>query len=259
MTETALTVGQVAERFAVTVRTLHHYDEVGLLRPTRRSAAGYRVYTDADITRLQHIVVYRRLGFALEDIAVLLDDPAADLGAHLRRQRDTVMTRLDEMRDLVTAIDRALEAEVDGIQLTREERRELFGDDFKDEYQQEAQERWGDTAAWRQSQERTTRYTKDDWIAIKAEADEVNAEFVAAKRAGEPATSERAVAAAAAHGRHIDERFYDLSPEMHRNLAELYVTDERFAKTYDDLEPGLAQYVHDAIAAYRGERSDGDG
>lgn len=257
MTESALTVGQVAERFAVTVRTLHHYDEVGLLRPARRSGAGYRVYTDADITRLQHIVVYRRLGFALEDIAALLDDPGADVGEHLRRQRDAVVTRLDEMRDLVTAIDRALEADVDGIALTREERRELFGEDFSDEYQQEARERWGDTEQWRQSRERTSRYTKDDWVAIKAEADEVNAAFVAAKRAG-AASSERAIAAAAAHGRHIGERFYDLSPEMHRNLAELYVADERFAKTYDDLEPGLAQYVHDAIRAYRGERCDGE-
>ena len=252
MTETTgLTVGQVAERFAVTVRTLHHYDEIGLLRPSRRSAAGYRLYTDADITRLQHVVVYRRLGLALEDIAAVLDDPAADVAAHLRRQRDAVMSRLDELSDLVVAIDRALEADMSGIRLTRDEQKELFGDGFSEDYQTEARERWGDTEEWRQSQARTAQYTKADWEAIKAETDAVNEAFVAALRSGAAPDSAPARAAAAAHARHIDERFYALSPEMHRCLAQMYVTDERFTKHYDDLEPGLAQYVHDAIQALR--------
>jgi DNA-binding transcriptional MerR regulator len=251
MTETGMTVGQVAERFAVTVRTLHHYDEVGLLRPSRRSAAGYRLYTDADITRLQHVVVYRRLGFTLEDIATLLDDPDADVAAHLRRQRDAVSTRLDELTELVVAIDRALEAQMSGIRLTRDEQRELFGDGFREEYQAEARERWGDTDEWQQSRERTARYTKEDWVAIAAETDAVNAAFVAAKRSGAAPDSDAARAAAAAHGRHIHERFNDLSPEMHRCLAQTYLADERFTAYYDDLEPGLAQYVHDAITAYR--------
>jgi MerR family transcriptional regulator, thiopeptide resistance regulator len=251
VTETGLTVGRLADRFAVTVRTLHHYDEIGLLRPSRRTAAGYRVYTDSDVTRLQHVIVYRRLGFGLEDIARILDEPDADVVSHLRRQRDAVMTRLDELSGLVVAIDRALEAQMSGIQLTRAEQRELFGEGFSEEYQAEARERWGDTEEWRQSQERTARYTKADWEAITAEGDAVNAAFVAAKRSGAPADSEAALAAAAAHGRHVHERFYDLSPEMHRCLARMYVGDERFAAHYDDLEPGLAQYVHDAIMALR--------
>ncbi|HEY2224411.1 MerR family transcriptional regulator [Actinomycetospora sp.] len=251
VTETGMTVGQVAERFAVTVRTLHHYDEIGLLRPSRRSAAGYRLYTDADVTRLRHVVVYRRLGFALEEIAVVLDDPGADVSAHLRRQRDAVMSRLDELSGLVMAIDRALEAEMTGIHLTREEQKELFGDGFHEEYQAEAQERWGDTEQWKQSQARTSRYTKADWQAIKAEADAVEDAFVAAKRSGAAPDSDAALAAAEAHGRHIQERFYDLSPEMHLCLARMYVADDRFTQHYDDLEPGLAQYVHDAIEGLR--------
>jgi MerR family transcriptional regulator, thiopeptide resistance regulator len=254
MTETAgMTVGQVAERFAVTVRTLHHYDEIGLLRPSRRSAAGYRLYTDPDITRLQHVVVYRRLGLALEDIAAVLDDPGADVATHLRRQRDAVTCRLDELSDLVVAIDRALEAEMSGIQLTREEQQELFGDGFSEEYRTEARERWGDTEEWRQSRARTAAYTKADWETVKAEADAVNEAFVAAKRSGAAPDSAAALAAAEAHGRHIHDRFYSLSPEMHRCLAETYVADERFTAYYDDLEPGLAQYVHDAVTAYRGD------
>ncbi|WP_433784359.1 MerR family transcriptional regulator [Actinomycetospora sp. CA-101289] len=254
MTETAQgtttwTVGQVAERSGVTVRTLHHYDEIGLLRPSRRSASGYRLYTDEDLVRLQHVVVYRRLGFALEEVAVLLDDPGADVAAHLRRQRAAVMSRLDELGELVTAIDRALEAEVSGMQLTPEEQRELFGEDFKEEYQEEARERWGDTEAWRQSQERTSRYTKADWQAIKAEADGINARFVEALQAGEPADSPSAMDAAEDHRRHITRWFYDCPAEMHANISEMYVSDPRFTKTYEDMAPGLAQYVHDAVHA----------
>jgi hypothetical protein len=132
---------------------------------------------------------------------------------------------------------------------TPEELKELFGDGFKDEYQAEAQERWGETDAWKQSAARTKRYTKADWEAVKAEMEAVNAAFVAAKQRGEPATSEAAMDVAEQHRRHIAERFYDLDHEFHRGLADMYVADARFTKTYEDVEPGLAQYVRDAIHA----------
>ena len=260
----ALTVGQVAERFDVTVRTLHHYDEIGLLVPSERTSAGYRLYTGKDITRLQHLVVYRRLGFALEEIALLLDDPAADLAEHLRRQRETVLSRLDQMRDLVTAIDDALEKEMSGNKLTRQEQKELFGDGFSDDYAAEAEQRWGETEAWKQSQGRTSKYTKADWEQVKAEMDTNNAAFASAMSDGEPATSERAMDAAEEHRLHIHHRFYELTPELHRNLGDMYLADPRFTKNYEDIAPGLAQYVRDAIhanadrsarAAHEGEQS----
>src|SRR3954451_10114883 len=236
MTETApgtttWTVGQVAERSGVTVRTLHHYDEIGLLRPSRRSASGYRLYTDEDLVRLQHVVVYRRLGFSLEEVAGLLDDPEADVAGHLRRQRAAVMSRLDELGELVTAIDRALEAEVSGIQLTPAEQRELFGEGYKEEYQEEARERWGDTEAWRQSQQRTSQYTKADWQAMKAETDDIHGRFVAALQAGEPADGLVAVDAAEAHRQHITRWFYVCPAEMHACVSDMYVSDPRFTKT----------------------------
>lgn len=247
---TALTVGQVARRYGVTVRTLHHYDDVGLLRPSERSGAGYRLYTGADLTRLQHVVVYRRLGFTLEEIGALLDGgPGPGLVDHLRRQRAAVMSRLDELQELVTALDRALESEMTGTDLTPEEQRELFGETFSDEYAAEAQERWGDTDAWRQSRERTARYTRSDWEEVKAETDAVNAAYVAAMEAGLPATSAEAMDAAESARRQIHDRFYDLTPDFHRNLADMYVADPRFTATYEDLRPGLAQYVRDAIHA----------
>jgi MerR family transcriptional regulator, thiopeptide resistance regulator len=245
----ALTVGQVAEQLGVTVRTLHHYDEIGLLVPSERSPAGYRLYTVEDITRMQHVVVYRRLGFPLEEIALLLDEPSADVSEHLRRQREAVMSRLDEMQDLVTAIDRALEKEMAGNKLTKEEQRELFGDGFSDDYADEAEQRWGQTEAWKQSQGRTSEYTKADWVEVKAEMDSNNAAFVSAMTDGEPATSERAMDAAEQHRLHIHNRFYDLTTEFHRNLGDMYLADPRFTKNYEDIRPGLAQYVRDAIHA----------
>ena len=149
----ALTVGHVAERFGVTVRTLHHYDEMGLLRPSERTYAGYRLYTPADQERLATIVVYRRLGFALVEIADLLG--GGDLRAHLERQRAAVMSKLAELTQLAGAIENALEAEMGNRPATDAELKELFGDGFDESYAAEAEQRWGDTDAWAQSRART--------------------------------------------------------------------------------------------------------
>jgi len=251
-----LTVGQVAETFGVTVRTLHHYDAIGLVVPGGRTPAGYRLYTDADLTRLATVVTYRRLGLPLDEVRALLDgDGSAE--EHLRRQRAVVVSRLGELEDLVTAIDRALEREMNEQPATREDLEELFGDGFSEEHDAEAQQRWGETDAWRQSRARTRRYTKADWAEVKSEAEAVNAAFVAAMEAGEPASSEAAMDAAEAHRRHIEQRFYDLDHAFHRGLADMYLADPRFTRTYEDLAPGLAQYVHDTIHANadRHERS----
>jgi MerR family transcriptional regulator, thiopeptide resistance regulator len=250
---TALTVGQVAEQFDVTVRTLHHYDEIGLLVPSERTSAGYRLYDGKDITRLQQVVVYRRLGFALEEIAVLLEEQGVADGdaviGHLRRQRDAVMSRLDEMQALVTAIDRALEKEVPGIKLTKQEQKELFGDGFFEEYADEAEQQWGETETWKQSKRRTSKYPKQDWVQIKAETEAAGAAFAAAMDAGLPATSEEATDAAEQSRLHIEKWFYDTTPEFHRNLGDMYIADPRFTKTYEDIRPGMAQYIRDAIHA----------
>lgn len=243
-----LTVGQVAQTFGVTVRTLHHYDEVGLLSPSERSHAGYRLYTEADLERLATIVTYRRLDLPLDEVAALLRGDGSTL-QHLRRQRDAVMDKVEELHGLVDAIDRALEREMNDKPATREDLKEIFGDGFKDEYQDEAQERWGETDAWKQSAKRTENYTVADWEKIKAEAAATNDAFVAALKAGLPATSVEAMDAAESGRVHIETWFYALDHDFHRNLGDMYVADPRFTKTFEDIEPGLAAYVRDAIHA----------
>ncbi|MFB9731539.1 MerR family transcriptional regulator [Ornithinimicrobium kibberense] len=248
MTDDVLTVGQVAESLGVTVRTLHHYDEIGLVVPSGRSAAGYRLYTEEDLRRLQHVVVYRRLGFPLEEIGELLAD-GADVAAHLRRQRAAVTDRLDELAGLVSAIDKALEAEMSEYKITREEQRELFGDNFDESYAREAEQRWGDTEAWAQSQQRARSYTKEQWEQIKDEGDEINARYVRLMRDGVPAASAEAMDTAEAARQQICTWFYDCPRQMHAGIAEMYVADPRFTKSYEDIAPGLAQYVRDAVVA----------
>jgi DNA-binding transcriptional MerR regulator len=247
--DAAYSVGQVSDLLGVSVRTLHHYDEIGLLTPSGRSPSGYRLYDVADLIRLQNIVVYRRLEFGLDEIRTLLDAAPADQEAHLRRQRETLSRRLDDLHALVGALDTVLEAVMSDRPISTAEMKELFGDAFDENHEAEAEQRWGDTDAWEQSRRRTNAYTKRDWEVIKAEQDSVTAELAAALADGDPATGERAMDAAEQHRLLIHHRFYDLGHDMHRNLADMYLADPRFTATYETVQEGLAQYVHDAIHA----------
>ena len=173
-------VGQVADLASVTVRTLHHYGQIGLLEPGSRSASGYRLYSDNDLQRLQHILFYRELGFSLDDIATILNDPGANAGAHLRRQRQLLIERINRLTAMVAAVDKEMEAYTMGIQLTPEEKFEIFGPNYSEDYEVEAQQRWGDTDAWRQSQQRTSKLTKQQWIEIREAGDDLNRRLAAA-------------------------------------------------------------------------------
>ncbi|WP_119727467.1 MerR family transcriptional regulator [Thermomonospora amylolytica] len=242
-------IGQVADAAGVTVRTLRHYDDIGLLTPSARTATGYRRYDDADLDRLQQILFYRELGFPLEDIAKILDDPDADALTHLRRQRELLRGRIDRLRAMVDAIELAMEARRVGVNLTPEERFEVFGDFDPDRYEAEAEERWGGTDAYRESQRRVASYTKEDWKRIKAEQEAIIRGFVEAMAAGVPAADARAMDLAERHRQSITDGFYECTVEIHRGLADLYVSDPRFTAAYDRAAEGLAQYVHDAILA----------
>jgi DNA-binding transcriptional MerR regulator len=247
---TSYPVGQVAHLSGVTVRTLHHYDEIGLLSPTERTAAGYRVYTDADLQRLRQILFYRELGFALDEIATILADPASDAAAHLRRQHRLLRERIGRLQSMVAALEKEMEAYQMGMQLTPEEQFDVFGTDkVGGEWAEEAEQRWGDTDEFRESQRRAATYSKDDWVRIKQESDAGLRAYAEVMQSGQPADGERAMDVAEENRQFLRRWFYDCSPEMHRRLAEMYIADERFAKTYNDVAPGLAGYVHDAIVA----------
>ncbi|MER5911666.1 MerR family transcriptional regulator [Streptomyces sp. NPDC001982] len=242
-------VGQVAAFAGVTVRTLHHYDEIGLLVPGGRSHAGHRRYDDADLDRLQQILFYRELGFPLDEVAALLDDPEADPRAHLRRQHELLTARIEKLQKMAAAVEHAMEARKMGINLTPEERFEVFGDKDPEQYAEEAEQRWGGTDAYAESQRRAARYTKDDWKRLQAEVDAWSERYAALVSAGEPPTGEAAMDLAEEHRRHISKWFYDCPYDMHRCLGEMYVSDERFKAFYDSMGPGVAEHLKEAITA----------
>ena len=136
-----------------------------------------------------------------------------------------------------------------GISLNPEEMFEVFGEDDPSQYADEAEQRWGETDAYKESQRRVSSYTKDDWLRIKAEGADIERRFAEALRDGASADSERAMDVAEEHRQQITRNFYDCPPEMHAGLGRMYVEDERFTATYERIAPGLAQYVSAAVQA----------
>ncbi|MFD4528843.1 MerR family transcriptional regulator [Streptomyces sp. NPDC058470] len=250
-------VGQVAGFAGITVRTLHHYDEIGLLAPSERSHAGHRRYSDADLDRLQQILFYRELGFPLDEVAALLDDPAADPRAHLRRQHELLTARIEKLQKMAAAVEHAMEARTMGINLTPEEKFEVFGDKDPEKHAEEAERRWGGTEAYAESQRRAARYTKDDWQRMQAEVASWGERYDALMAAGEPPAGERAMDMAEEHRQHITTWFYACSYETHQGLAGMYVADVRFKEFYDSMRPGLAEHLRDAIGANAARHSQG--
>ena len=230
------------------MRTLHHYDAIGLVSPSARTPGGYRLYDERDLDRLHAVLAYRALGFGLDDVAALLDGTAEPLD-HLRRQHALVRERIDQLTRLLGSLEKTMEAHMTGSRLTPQERFEVFGEHDPDQYADEARDRWGDTDSYRTSQQRAAGYGKDDWLRIKAEGDEIAQRFAAALAAGLPADGPEARQVARDHRAHISRWFYECTPQMQRGLAQMYVEDERFTRTYEDRAPGLARYVHDAILA----------
>lgn len=208
------------------------------------------------------MLVHRELGFALDEVAALLDGDEDDRIRLVREQVGRVTERIDRLQQVRAALETELEATMSGTRLTQAEKRELFGSTWvenEEEYAAEAEQRWGDTDAWRQSRERTSRYSTEDWTRAKAEGDAIDGRFVALLRAGEPADGEAARAVAEEHRQSITRWYYDCPPEMHAGIGRMFpqrgapgvppVEDVRFTKTFEDLAPGLARYVSDAFQA----------
>src|SRR5690242_6597323 len=237
-------VGEVARLASVTVRTLHHYDELGLLVPSGRTASGHRRYEPADLERLQRVLFYRELGFGLDEVALLLDGSGRDPIDQLRDQHRLLVERGERLRAMADAVAATIKAHESGVRLTPEEMFEVFGDFDPTQHADEARERWGDTDAYRESARRTAAYTKDDWVRIKADGDAQLRELATLLASGAPADGDAAMDLAERHRQHISRWFYDCGYDVHRGLAEMYLSDERFTRTFDVLAPGVAQYLH---------------
>lgn len=247
-TDTAMTVGQVAALVGVSVRTLHHWDQIGLAHPTGRTFSDYRVYSADDVARIQRVLVYREAGFPLAEVGRLLDDPALDEAAHLRRQRELLVERIAHLQEMVSAVETMMEAVSMGSKLTPAEKAEIFGTDWNPEYETEAEARWGDSEQWAQSQQRAAQLSKEDWQRVKEQGDALDSEMAQAVRDGVEPGSDEANVLVERHRESIGQ-FYDCSHSMQVCLGKMYVGDPRFTDRYEAIQPGLTQWLHDAIAA----------
>ncbi|MEU5899623.1 MerR family transcriptional regulator [Streptomyces venezuelae] len=247
------TVGQVAGFAGVTVRTLHHYDRAGLLTPGERSNSGYRLYGEADLARLQQILFYRELGFTLDEIAEILADPHADALGRLRARRQALREQIDRLERLVEVAERAMEVQRTGVTLDPRERFEVFGEvAFDLSYATEAGLKWQDSPGHRTAMRSAAEHTKEDWAELMREAARWREELLAAFDAEEPAGGERAMELAEAHRRHIARWFTPCPSDMHRRIADDFVSDARaFALVVPPSQqrPGLAAYLRAAVVA----------
>ncbi|MFI6932112.1 MerR family transcriptional regulator [Streptomyces sp. NPDC050287] len=246
-------VRQVASFAGVTVRTLHHYDKAGLLTPSTRSGAGYRLYDEADLARLQQILFYRELGFSLDEIAAILKDPQATALDRLRERQRQLAEEITRLQRLAEVAERAIEVQQTGVTLTPQERFEVFGEiSFDLSYATEAQLKWAGSEGQRASMARAAAHSKEDWRQLMGQAAAWRARLLAAFDAGEPADGERAMDLAEEHRRHITRWFTTCPPDMHRRIADDFVADPRaFALVVPPSQqrPGLAAYVGKAVHA----------
>lgn len=242
-------VSEVARISGVSVRTLHHYDAIGLLVPKERTEAGYRVYDEDDLLRLQQVLIGREQGLALEDIRRALDDPRFDRAQALRAQKRELEERARRTDAMIRAVDAALALLDDPPGGTPMDLKQLFDGFDPAAYEAETQARWGDTDAYRESAKRTKRYGPDDWRRIKDEQATIYADAARALQAGRAPDSAEAMDVAERHRRSIERWFYPCSTAMHANLADLWEADARFAASIDRYAAGLTPFLAAAVRA----------
>lgn len=232
------TVIEVSRLTGVSVRTLHHYDAIGLLAPTKVTEAGYRLYDDEALARLQTILLYRELEFSLKDIREILDSPGFDRREALRQQITLLQMQRQHIDELL-ALARKLE-KTGGTAMSFD----AFDTKKLESYKKEAKERWGDTSAYREYEARP----KTDAAAGKQMMD-IFAEFGTLRHL-DPA-GEAPKAKAKELQQFITDHYYTCTPEILAGLGQMYVADERFRENIDHAGgEGTAEFAAKAIAAY---------
>jgi len=241
-------VADVARVSGVSIRALHHYDAIGLLVPTGRTEAGYRLYTDADLLRLQQIVIGRELGFSLDEIKRSLDDPRFDQRRALVEQRRRLEEKARAVGEMLRALDAALAVVGDDPQGDVMDMKELFNGFDPSVHEAEVEQRWSGPAL-EESKRRVKGYTAADWKRQQAEQGALYGEAAAAMQRGVDPASAAAMDIAERHRLSIDKWFYPCSKTMHAGLADMYEADDRFRATIDAAGEGLTTFLAAAIRA----------
>lgn len=243
-----LPIGEVAALVGVSVRTLHHWDSVGLVQAQARTSGGYRAYSATDVARIHQVLVYRELGFSLAKIASLLDDPAVDETAQLRQQRSLLHERIDRLQQMAAAVDQVLASRAAGTTLTAQQQAEIFGQGWREDWAEEARERWGDSDQWAQFEQNAAVLSDADRKRVQEDGEALYVELADAKRSGVRPGSKTADRLAEQH-RAMISRLFACTHSMQVCLGRLYVRDERFNAYFQDREPGLSEWLAEIIDA----------
>lgn len=243
----AYTVSQVAKMAGVSVRALHHYDQIGLLKPSARTGAGYRLYGEPELLRLQQILFFKELDMPLGEVRQILDDPGFDQMAALEHHRQLLHRRMERLKRLLKTIDRTIDKLTeDDMTLTDEELYEGFTTEQIERYKREAREMYG-PAQVEESEQRVKKMSRAEWKAVGAEGEAVTT-ALAALADREPGDAE--VQALIARHHAWIENFYPCSAEIYRGLAQGYVEHPEFRAFYEKYRPGLADFMSAAMNHY---------
>lgn len=242
-------VNEAAKLTGISVRTLHYYDEIGLLHPDEVTEAGYRLYGEQSLEKLQQILFFRELDFPLSEIQKIVNSPAFDREKALENHRSLLIMKRSRLDDLIALVDRTLKGETD-MSFKEFDMSEIEA--AQNKYAKEAEERWGSTEAYAESARRTKEYGKEDWAKITAETEQIYHSF-AEKKTLSPADSE--VQQLVTDWQNLISRyFYKCSDEILAGLGEMYVADERFTKNIDGkYGEGTADFISKAIAKHCGK------
>lgn len=250
----AYQINELAIMAGVSLRTLRYYDEIGLLSPASRSPAGYRLYSDDDLAKLQQILFWRELDFPLDQIKQLINEPGGERQQALKTQVKLLQERARHFLRLADLAQATLEHEKGARKMANKDMFTAFNyekmmEDQK-QYEAEVEERWGGTEAYRISRQRTAGYTKEDWERISSVQTENLKELAGLYSDGVPYDDDRVLAVVDRNRKFITDSFYPCSLEMFSGLGNMYVSDERFTAFYDRIAPGLAAYYNEAIQYY---------
>ena len=243
-----MTIGELAQRAGVSVRTLRHYDQINLLKPDSRASNAYRIYSAADSQRLYDILFYRALGFSLQEIARLLKSSQRDRYAFLLEQRAQLHRHMDRLQHMQAQLEQLI-ADQGEHEMSKENDFSIFDGFDPDAYSQEVDSKYGETDQYREAASRTRKYTKQDWARYKTESDSLNNSMLASMEKGLGADDEAVLEVIEKMRLQIDNWFYPCSRQMHASLGEMYVSDSRFEATYEKIGKGMAQFMRDATAA----------
>ncbi len=239
-------INEVSKLTGVSIRMLHHYDKIGLLSPSKRSDSNYRLYNEEDILRLYQILLFKELDFSLQDIKQILDDENFDRKEALKVQRQLISEEKKRLERILETIDDTIE-NLGGC-MNKNNFKAFDCEKHQEKYKEETEKRYGNTSAYKESQEKTSKYNKNDWNNIMKEAGVIYEEL---SKLMDKAPGDKSVQELIEKWRnHITTNFYDCNIKIFRGLALMYVADERFTKNIDTYGEGLAQFMSDAMNIY---------